>query len=94
MLPVFARQSCVYSALSFCISASNAAVLFASVMKEACCASSVDDMAYILLKSKSRMNAETKTDPEECIALVAQLTRVFARFAARVNMEACEERVS
>jgi hypothetical protein len=45
MLPVFERQSCVYSALIFFSSASSAAVLLANEIKVACCACSVAEMA-------------------------------------------------
>ena len=45
MLPVFARQSCVYNALSLCKSASSEAILFAKATKEVFCASSVTEIA-------------------------------------------------
>ena len=45
MLPVFARQSCVYKAFNFCKSASSVAVLFARATKEVFCASRVVEIA-------------------------------------------------
>lgn len=47
MLPVFERQSWVYSVLIFCSSASRAAVLLAKEMKVACCACKVVEMAIM-----------------------------------------------
>ena len=45
MLPVFVRQSCVYSDFNFCNSASTAAVFAARDTKTPCWACSVDAMA-------------------------------------------------
>ena len=44
MLPVFARQSCVYSALTFCSSAFTADVLAARDTKIACWVCKVEDI--------------------------------------------------
>ena len=69
MLPVFARQSWVYKAFSFCKSASSIAILFARATKEVFCASRVAEIAANSLSDVYRQTS--RSYPAACIAPVA-----------------------
>lgn len=77
ILPVFARQSCVYRALIFCSSPSSAAVLLARAMNDECWASKVEVMAKARRQFMKQLGSqECKTYLEECIELVKQPKKV------------------